>query len=356
MRRAHLLGALGAAVALILAGCTAGPVGPPVSTSTVPQDAPQEGGDGDYNLTLRITDEPDGPPIQDAAIIVYWGEFDGDASGSFRVSGSAEGSDGGGRADGVVRIDVRPDTPEPETTVPLRTGPQGTATAHVPTNQVVGIVASAAGHTEEWVPRAVTGDDGGQGTVDFPVYKARVVETIDGTWGPAGASPGMATNSNYAWEPTEVPWGDSTAAREGYVERLASLRMTLNWTNGPTGGGDLAIGVGKTTSEVDFVADADNPDAAPGEQTEQALLEKGAIDEHGWPSAGTLYLGPASQKAFAAPMGLEYTLTAEASFDPFAQPTGQDASSENEAPGPALALLPVLAVTALAVRRELRRD
>lgn len=351
MRNPHLLGALGAAIALVIAGCVAGPTGPPVSTSTVPQDAPQEGGDGDYDLTLRIVDEPEGPPIQDAAIIVYWGDYDGDASGSFEISGSAEQGGGGQRADGVVRLDVNPETPEPDTTVPLRTGPDGTATAHVPANQVVGVVASAAGHTEEWVPRAVTGDGGGQGTVDFPLYKARLVGSINETWGPAGASPGIVTNTNYEWQPSEVPWGESTAAREGYVERLASMRLSLTWTNGPTGGGDLAIAAGATSSEVDYVADSDTPNAAPGEQSEEALVEKSMIDEHGWPGAGTLYIGPATQTAYAAPMGLDYELKTEATFDPFAQPTG--GSTENEAPSPALAVVPALGLAALVLRREL---
>lgn len=349
----RLGGALGLAVLLVLTGCVSGPVGPPVSTSTVPADAPQQGGDGDYNLTLRIRGEPDGPPLSGAAIIVYWGSFEGDAQGSFEISGSAEGGEGSGRADGVVRVNVRPPTPEPEHTIPLRTGSNGTATARVPPNQVVGLVASAPGYTEEWVPRAVTGAEGARGTADFPLYKAQITTTVNGTIGPAGASPGRVSGSNFDWYPEEVPWGDSPAARAGYVERIASVRWTLTWTNGPTGGGDLSIGVGDTTSEPDFVQESDNPQAGPGEHSEQALLEVGQIEELGWPSSETLYAGPATSTAYAAPMGLEYTLTAEARFDPFAQPAPGDGDEENEAPGPGLAAIVGLAASlALLARRR----
>lgn len=354
MRRVHLIGVLGAVLVFVLAGCVAGPSGPPVSTASVPQDAPQEGGDGSYDLTLRIVDEPGGPGIPNAAIIVYWGEYDGEGSGSFEISGSADSSPGSSRADGVVRLEGSASTPKPETTVPLRTGSDGTATAHVPANQVVGIVASAAGHTEEWVPRAVTGGSGSGGTVAFPVYKAQITETINGSLSPAGGSAGKAPAAEYDWYPQEVPWGETDAARQGYVDRLANLRMTLTWTNGPTGGGDLAIAGGTTTSEISYVYDSDNPDAAPGEQTEEALLDTEGINELGWPNSDTLYLGPATGAAFVAPLGMDYQLTLEAQFNPFASPTGSSASSENSAPMPVVAIVPALAVAALVLRRDPR--
>ncbi len=328
-----------------LAGCVED-TGPPVSSRTVPTDAPSEGGGGDYTLRLQIVDEPGGPPIHDAAVIVYWGDFDGEASGSVDISGGA-GPDG---ASGVVRAGGSVSTPDVDETIPLRTNTDGIATAHVPANRIVGIVASADGHTEEWIPRAGTGDPGTSGTVPFALYQANIETNLDGTWGPAGASPGRVTNSNFQWEALEAPWGESDAARAGYVERLANLRLTLTWTNGPTGGGDLSIGTGATQGEPDAIQESDGFQGGPGSQTEEVVYTAAEIDEMNWPDSDRLYVGPATSTAYAAPLGLDYQLTVEAAFDPFTDPNVDGFS--NESPSLGLALLPLLALCALVLRRR----
>lgn len=343
-----LLGLLLLATTL-LAGC-AGPSGPPVSAATVPQDAPSEAGDGDYNLTLRILEAGADEPLPDAAVVVYWGSGDEDATGGFELSGTSQGGPDGGTVEGVVRAS-NPSTPEPETTLTMRTDETGRATARAPANQVVGIVAWAPGYTEEWTPKAVTGDADTGGPVDFPLYQARIVETSEGEIGPAGLSPERATGSDHEWYPEQAPWGVSDGAHAGYVERLASLRVTLNWTNGVEGGGsgDLSIGVGATSSDPDVVQESDGAQAGPGEQREQLALATADVEEHAWPSSDRLYVGPGTSSAYAGPMGLSYELTTEAQFSPYASPAG----GLNESPAPATPLVLLgLVGLALLVRRQ----
>lgn len=342
---------LGIALAglLVLSGCT-GPSGPPVEPRTVPESAPSEAGDGDYELGLRVR-EAGGSPVPNAAVVVYWGSRSDEIDGGIAV-GDVEGGPEGGSVHGVVRVDD-PTTPEPSTTLSMRTDENGRVTAHAPTNRVVGIVAWAPNYTEEWIPRAVTGADGAGGTVDFPLYRARLVDDVNGTIGPAGASPGKLTGTNHDWYPQPAPWGEDEDARAGYVERLASARLTLTWTNGPDGGGggDLSIGVGATTSEPDLVYDSDNPDAGPGEHTEQVALDTGDVEREGWPSSDRLFVGPATSSAYAGPTGLSYDLRVEAAFSPFAS-ARSDEFSGHGAPGPAAGALAALAAAALALRRR----
>lgn len=346
MRETFLPLVLGTVLLVLAAGCVED-IGPPVSATTVPLDAPQTGGSGDYALTIKILDEPDGPTLEDAAVIVYWGPSDEDASGSFEIEGDADGQSA--RADGAVRVSTQPNTPPPDTTVPLRTGPDGTVTANVPSNQVVGIVATNDAFTEEWIPRATTGGDDQAGLIEFPLYKARIDTEHEATLTPAGASPAPVTSSNHDWYPIDAPWGETDEAREGYIGRLAELRVTLTWTNEATGSGDLGLGAGATTNDPDVVEDSDIPQGDPGEKTVELVLDKNAIDEMAWPASSNLYLGPLTSSAYAAPLGLPYEMTTEARFDPFAQPYRD---GMNESPTPFLPVLVAIGLAALLIRRQ----
>ncbi len=336
---------LGILLLVLTAGCIEN-IGPPVSADTVPLDAPQSGGNGDYALTIQILDEPEGPSIDDAAIIVYWGSYEGDASGSFQIQGDANGQSA--HADAAVRISTQPSTPSPDTTVPLRTGPDGTATANIPSNQPVGIVATADGHTEEWIPQASAGAGNDSGTLALPLYKDRIDTHHEDALTLAGATPAPVTGSNHDWYPIEAPWGETDTAREGYIERLAELRIMLTWSNEPTGGGDLGLGAGATLNDPDIVEDSTIPQSEPGEQTVELVLDKTAIDEMRWPASSNLYLGPLTSSAYAAPLGLPYEMETEARFDPFAQP---HRDGMNESPLPTL-LVPLLALAALLHRGQ----
>lgn len=346
--RETILPLVAATVLLVLAAGCVEDIGPPVSANTVPMGAPQTGGGGDYALTLKILDEPDGPSLEDAAVVVYWGPYDEDSSGSFEISGDADGQSA--RADGVVRVSTQPSTPPPETTVPLRTGPDGTVTANVPSNQVVGIVATSDGFTEEWIPRAAIGGENESGLLEFPLYKERIDTEHEDTLMLAGASPAPVTSSNHDWYPREAPWGETETAREGYIERMAELRIMLTWNNEATGSGDLGLGAGATLNDPDVVEESTIPEAEPGEKAIELVLDKNAIDEMGWPASSNLYLGPLTSSAYAAPLGLPYEMTTEARFDPFAQPYRD---GMNEAPMlPLVPLLVALGAAALLPRRQ----
>jgi len=345
MRRPAL--ALGIVALVLAAGC-AGTSGPPVDSRTVPEDAPSEAGSGDYNLTLTIRDGPDGEPIENAAVIVYYGDFD--SEGQIDVDLEADGRDASATIDGVARVS-NPSTPSTDTTLPMRTNADGNVLAQVPENRVIGIVASAPGHTEEWVPQASTGADGGQGTVSFPLYEARLTTSENATWDRAGASEGKARDDDdYAWNPDEVPWGDSAAERRGYIERLANLRVQVTWENTPTQQGDLAAGVGVSESNPDRVAD-EQTQSAPGEHTEELVADVDDIEEEGWPDSEKLFLGAATGSEYTAPFEFEYTVETTARFDPFANPSVDVSGDTNASPGPAAAIAAIaIAGTALAAR------
>jgi hypothetical protein len=350
MSKARL--ALATVVLVLLAGCGT-PTGPPVDARTVPQEAPSQAGDGDYELTLRVLEAGADEPLTDAAVVVYWGTADGEASGSVDLSGTSQGGSEGGEVSGVVRVS-NPSTPEPETTLTMRTDDSGTVRANVPANRVVGIVAWSEGYTQEWIPQAVTGDADTGGPVDFPLYQSEIVETSEGEIGPAGASPGRASDTNYDWYPEQAPWGEDNATHAGYVERLTSLRATLTWTNGPDngGGGDLSIGIGTSSSDPDHVQESDDAQAEPGEHTEEAALDHSDVEELDWPQSDRLYVGPATSSSYAGPTGLGYELKTEASFSPHAAPTPDGDFNASPALGAPLAVLGLAGLALLARSRR----
>lgn len=335
---------------LPLAGCVED-LGPPVSARTVPTDAPSSGGSGGYTLAVRVVDEPGGPPVPGAALIVYWGDFERGGN-VFDLGGSASAPGASASGQLAVRLSANPATPAPDTTVPLRTGPDGIATVQMPANRVVGIVGWAPGHTEEWLPAAVSGDGGTRGQMDFTLYRERILSFDNGTWAPAGASPGRISRSNYMWKPAEVQWGANAEARAGYVARLASMDATLTWTNGPTGGGDLALAIARAAGDPDYVGDADTPQAAPGAHTEAHALGTAEIEEHGWPAGATLYVGPATATAFVAPFGLAYSIRSDARFDPFVDTRSFGA---NDSPGAGAGAVVAGLVAAAVALGRLRR-
>jgi hypothetical protein len=349
---AWILG-VGAVLAIVIAGCVSGPSGPPVGTETVPDDAPQEAGEGDYALTLRVVEEPGGPPIEDAPVIAYWSDGGDEGDPTFEVSGEAQGGSGGGSAEGVVRLDAQPYTPSVDNTAPARTGSDGTATVNVPSDRNVGLVWSGPAHTEEWIPAASTGAGGSSGTLTVPVYHETLTNATEHEWGPAGASPGTATGSNYEWDPHEVDWGTSEEAKQGYIERLAELRVTVTWENQPTAAGDLGAAAGASPGQPDRLADQ-NENADVGEQSEQLLAPVEDVEEEGWPGSSTMYVGAASDSAYAAPMDLPYELETEARFDPFAQPGVSTGAQFDEAGLAGAMVLPAVLAGALVapVRRR----
>ncbi|MHB8586650.1 MAG: hypothetical protein ACYDDF_12555 [Thermoplasmatota archaeon] len=312
----------GVAFAAALAGCV-GPTGPPVSSRTVPLTAPSVGGTGDYALGIQVTDEPGGPPLPHAAVVVYYssaspstgGTHGPQAIGSGQASGSG-GPDGGqASVSFVVNPSSQPSTPQADTTIPLRTDENGVAVAKVPANRVVGIVASADGFTEEWVAAVAAGARGANDTIAFPLYHSQLSWMKSGAWSPAAVSPGKITKDHYAWNPDPVVFGKTDAAHAGYLARLSSLSAGVTWVNGAGGEGDLAIGVGANSNSPDIVGDRNN-DVTPGTHMENVSADPTVIGKDGWRTSPGLYAGPATASAFVAPFGMGYATNVTATFDP----------------------------------------
>lgn len=325
-------------VAVALAGCTDGR-GPPVSSLSVPSDAPRVNGSGPVDLTVQVRQAPDSLPYADAAVAVYWGEdaYDGveDASRPW------------------TQADPKPATPAPEEVLRLRTGMDGKAVARVPAGETVGVVASVPGRTQEWIPAVEVGSD--DRTVEIPLYHRSGSVARNVTLGPADASGGTEPS----WVPRLLNWTDSGEHREAYQRRLSTLEAVLTWENGPEGGGDLALGIGVERTEPDVLRDEGN-ETTPGEHREEVALDAERVREEGWPDEARLLAGPATRSVEVSPLGLETHLAVEATFTPF--PTGagyppfasqQEGGVERSTPLPAgLAFLAGAGGLALAGRRD----
>lgn len=345
-------------VAVPLTGCTeACDPGPPVTARGI-ATGPSIGGNGDFGMTLRVTDGPGGEPLQGAALVVYWADTRATSWSGSRVEVSASPS---GSYVVVDPGDVR-DTVPAETTLRLVTSADGTARANVPPNRIVGVVAAKDGFTQEWVPAMATGDTGSAGSVTVPLFRERVTLELDAVWAtPAAGSPGTVTQGNYAWNPQIVPFGASDDANRGYAARIVEMAVTINWTNGPMSYGDLAVGVGHEEEGTAFFQD-NGDNVPPGDHSELAMLDVGILQEHGILGAPMIRAGAASDSAFVAPFGMPYTMRIDARFDreiaeratSCGTVRGQSSDDESLVPGfePLLALGVLVAVAALASRRK----
>ncbi|MEA3204189.1 MAG: hypothetical protein QOI63_1869, partial [Thermoplasmata archaeon] len=150
------------ALAPLLAGCVGSSCTgqPPVSARGVGTGTPSEGGDGGSLAEVTVAQEPGGPGLAGAGVVFFWGKEDAGAASRGERAVVHVGADGEA---GSAAVDVDAGLPAPPTyttTLPLRAGPDGKVTAHLPSNRIVGVVAAADGWTEEWVPALATGGGG----------------------------------------------------------------------------------------------------------------------------------------------------------------------------------------------------
>lgn len=288
-----------------LAGCTSCVEGPPVSARGIAATDETAGVLG-YELDISITDGPGGPALPGAGVVVYYG-------------GTTSGEWTGPRVEvrpGTVIVDAMnaTSTVESKTVLRMMSDEDGLVRAHVPGQRIVGVVAAKDGYTEEWVPALAAGESGERGSITLPLYRANLTADIDAVWGPGGASSGAVTNSQYAWDPHAAPFGETSDAVRGYAARIVELRVTIEWSNGATGAGDLGVGIGPPDDGPRYFSDA-STNAAMGGQTETALLDVATLRDHGILGAPRIDLGGATQTGFVAPFGLPYTLHVEALFD-----------------------------------------
>lgn len=335
------------------AGCVCGPSGPPVTARGI-ASGPSTAGVGGFALDVLVTDGPGGPPLPGAGVVVYWAQAttSGWSGPVVRVSG-----EGG-------NVDVAP--PNATATVAassvdrLLTDAGGHATAHVGTGHIVGVVAAKDEYTEEWIPAVAAGGSGASGTVTLPLYRARIVADLDEVWpAPGGASSGAVTGNHYLWDAHAAPFGNGSDAQRGYAARIVELSVTVNWTNGATGSGDLAVGAGPPGSDPAFFHDG-GANAALGAQSEAATMGLSQLASTRTLGAPTVMVGAASQTGVAAPFGLPYRLHVDALFDTARATEGGCGASASDgggvgakvpAPGAGLFVAVVAGLAVLARRR-----
>ncbi|MHB8604017.1 MAG: hypothetical protein ACYDCK_02080 [Thermoplasmatota archaeon] len=350
------------AASSLVAGCIDCASGPPVTARGIGASTGSTSGLVGYALTVHVTAEPGGPPIPGAGVVLYWGN---DNAADWRASGGQITAENGANGQRVVIVADPSGNPTSVATSSadrLRTDAAGTVRAHLPANRIIGLVVAADGYTEEWVPAFATGGLTGADDVTIPLYRTDLKATINDTWGPGAASTGAATNNNYAWKPATLPFGASDAVRRGYAERLAALTLALTWTNGVSGYGDLAVGLGPTTDQPSFVSDS-TAQATPGAASETATLDVHQLKDARVLAASDVYVGPATRTGFVAPFGLPFTLAASGHFDTAAARAANcGGSAENGGSGlpgahvPLDAMLPfaAIALSLLVARRRAR--
>jgi hypothetical protein len=341
----------------LLAGCvgTSCDPQPPVSARGVGPGTPSAGGDGGYSATLTVTQEPGGPGLAGAGVVFFWGREDSGAALRGERPVVHVGAQGG---DGSASIDIGTGLPAPPAytaTLPLRAGPDGTVTARLPTDRIVGVVAAADGWTEEWIPALATGHAGTL-QLRLPLYHEHLALDLPGTLGPGSASTAILTGEgSAAWSPQDARLGATPEATRGYLARLTGLEAWLNWTNGPLAFGDLALAVGPDGSTPTQVRDS-GADAAMGERTQQLQVQASDVRDRGLQGAGHLYIGPATRTAYFGPTGLAYTLHVDLTMDraqAFQQSCGGVTVSAEAHPSPAAGALVVVGLlgAALLARR-----
>jgi hypothetical protein len=331
------------AALLLLPGCISTcEAPPPVSARNVPVDAPASGGSGRAAFLLSVREEsPTGRPLPGAGVVFFWGDETGRSDALVQV-----GPDGVMVGGGFV--DVRSDVRQTATThtLELRTDGDGQVVADLPAGTIAGVVVAAPGYTEETVRAFATGSAGAH-VLTVPLFHDSLAFAVNGDLG----APGAASTSVVPGVGTVLWYPNHDLLKPGYLERIVGLHLWLNWTNTPTGFGDLGLGLGDTTDRLDRYEDTRN-EALPGAYTQELALTRGELDKLDLIGAGHLYAGPASSTGYLAPFGLSYALALTASFE---ARCGVDFDSHNEvraSPMPVAALAAAGLLAAAATRRR----
>jgi hypothetical protein len=293
-----------------------------------------------------------------AGVVFFWG--DESTSAALRGDRAVVQVDTSGSYSRVsVDSDGAPVPTRYTHTLPLLAGPDGSVSARLPPDRIVGVVAAADGWTEEWVPAFGTGHEGAM-QLKVPLYHERLSLDLTGTIGPGGLSTAYAMGDGKAlWYPQDVKLGAAPDATPGYLARLVDLQGVLNWTNGPLSFGDLALAAGPDNAQPAVVRDTDT-DVAAGPRSQNLDRGLGALREEGFLAGNHLYAGPATRTGYFGPMGLPYTLHLTLTMDrarAFRQTCGVDVNAGGgptgvSAPGAGIALVVALLGMAAVPRRR----
>ncbi|MEK6975328.1 MAG: hypothetical protein AABY18_03190 [Candidatus Thermoplasmatota archaeon] len=185
----------------------------------------------------------------------------------------------------------------------LRTDAAGEAHLHIPSNAVLRVAATAAGHTVEHSEQV--GYEGSlPHSIAVPLYPARMDFEVKGTLPTGVNAPTQSTRG----PSSEFHWLEGPGHAQMQV-RLTRLSLGLSWENTPTADSDLGIGAGGTQDDL---AVSDNGANEAGRIGPQHVDAVGTAEEEwdewpavfAWPTQGTsLRLDP-----------MPYTLTVTGEF------------------------------------------
>lgn len=301
-----------------LAGCLASQA-PASGGAPAPGEAIQPGVEDPVRVVVDVTEETrEGPPIAGATVVFF----------------EDVPSPGGGPGDGRPYVTER-ELPPGETTdlsaseafevvAVGRTDADGRVVGHVspdatPINVAVGgvdgwtteaRVASLVDTPRPGVRGYTPGPEDGA-SFAVPLYRRTRPIRVQGTMNTSASAATLGTDGSAplgldepAWEPTTVRWTPDARRTDPYVTRLDHLDLTLRWNNTLAAHGDLYLRA-LAREPVHGPDKRQTPASGPTVET----LDADVPGRH-----DRFRVGPATNTTVAAPDGLDYRITGEASF------------------------------------------
>ncbi len=272
---------------LLVAGCCA----PPFSAFDVAANAPASGGNGPRVINVDVRHTDGSQPA--ATLIVFW-QIDLEKDDTSTVTLAAMG---------------------------LRST-DGHFVARVPNDRMIGLAAATdRAHAEEW---SLMPAGAGPDNVVLTTFDRHRNGTIDSRWGPAAASASRLSPfyfGNHPWDPNLLVFDPDPEINAAYTLRMSRIGANLTWTNGVDGVASLGLLLTHDeTQEQNCSFQNSRDEFGPGTYTEPYdSTRSGAgficLTPPDHRNASALYIGPGTDSAMVAPLGLPYTITFEAEFD-----------------------------------------
>lgn len=279
------------AVSLVLVLLVAGCCVPPFSAFDVAANAPATGGNGPRVVTVDVRHTDGSQPP--ATLVVFW--------------------------------QVNPEADENASTVTLAAmglrSTDGHFIARVPRDRMIGLAAATdRAHAEEWsLMPAGPGPD----NVVLTAFDRHRNGTIESRWGPAAASASRLSPfyfGDHPWDPNLLVFDPDPELNAAYTMRMSRLGANLTWTNGVDGVASLGLLLTHDeTQEQNCSFQNSRDEFGPGTYTESYDSTRPGVGficltppDHR--NASALFIGPGTDSAMVAPLGLPYTITFEAEF------------------------------------------
>lgn len=326
----------------------------PVSARGVPDSAPDTSGSGPSAFAIEVREEgPSGKPVAGAGVVFFWGdETSRDPSQLVQIGPDGIVVDNAGTKVQVGTIHFGITPPRYTTTLELRTDANGHAVGKLPANRIAGVVVAAPGYTEEVVRAFATGA-GGSRSVVVPLFHDTLTLSTSGT-----ISPGAFSTATVPVAGSAIWYPDTSLFSADYLDRLVSLELWLNWTNGPTAIADIGIGLGRASNAIDRYEDSATT-VAPGDYTERLKMGLDELASLDFTGADQVLAGPATTTGYLAPLGLPYTLAWVGTFETrsaFESQCGFDVDNERGMRATPMPVAAWLGLGLLALAAVTRRD